>query len=175
MCGMAEDVKKDAAAEAPEAGSPEEQAAASAAKNKKNKMMIAIAGALVVIGGGVGGFFMLSGGKEEAAHEEANKPVAVYADVPQFAIQIPGDSDQNHFMKLSVTLELAKPEDVEKVKMLMPRVQDDFNAFLMNLRVEDLRGSAGLQRVKDALLLRANQVLSPIVLSNVLYKEILVQ
>jgi hypothetical protein len=43
------------------------------------------------------------------------------------------------------------------------------------VRPEDTQGSAAMQRLKEALLLRANQVLAPVVVHNVLFRELLVQ
>lgn len=173
-----EDVKQPEggtdAAPSPEPGSPEEQAAQAAAAKKKRMMMLAAGGGLLLlILAGVGAFFLF--GHKKEPEEQHTSVSAVFVDVPEFAVQIAGEGDQTHFMKMAVTLELKNAADVEAARLLLPRLQDDFNAFLLNLRMDDLRGSAGLQRVKEALLLRANQILAPVAVKNVLYKEVLVQ
>ena len=47
--------------------------------------------------------------------------------------------------------------------------------FTRELRVEDLRGSAGVQRLREELLMRVNTAVHPIEVRDVLFKEMLVQ
>jgi flagellar FliL protein len=55
------------------------------------------------------------------------------------------------------------------------RLQDDYLQYLRQLRLDDLRGNAGLQHIKEDLLLRATQTLAPVRVKNVLFREVLVQ
>jgi len=78
-------------------------------------------------------------------------------------------------LKLSVSLELDDPlivPDVEKVK---PRIIDRFQVYLRELRVEDLRGSGGIYRLREELLARVNSAAAPVKVRDVLFKEMLVQ
>ena len=52
---------------------------------------------------------------------------------------------------------------LEKAGMqaLMPRVVDQFQAYLRELRVDDLKGSAGVLRLKEELLRRVNVAAAP--------------
>ena len=52
---------------------------------------------------------------------------------------------------------------------------DNFQVYLRELRVEDLRGSAGVQRLREELLMRVNAAVHPIEVRDVLFKEMLVQ
>ncbi len=58
---------------------------------------------------------------------------------------------------------------------MMPRIVDSFQIYLRELRVEDLQGSAGLQRLREELLLRVNAAIAPAKARDVLFKEMLVQ
>ena len=57
----------------------------------------------------------------------------------------------------------------------MPRIVDNFQVYLRELRLEDLRGSAGLYRLREELLSRVNIAAQPAQVNDVLFKEMLVQ
>ena len=57
----------------------------------------------------------------------------------------------------------------------MPRIVDNFQVYLRELRVEDLRGSSGLYRLREELLQRVNAAAAPAKVTDVLFKELLIQ
>ena len=57
----------------------------------------------------------------------------------------------------------------------MPRVVDQFQTYLRELRVKDLRGSAGIYRLQMELLWRVNQASAPVKVKDVPFQEILIQ
>jgi len=57
----------------------------------------------------------------------------------------------------------------------LPRLVDSFQAYLRDLRVEDLQGSAGLQRLREDLLSRAGVAVPEVQVRDVLFKQFLVQ
>ena len=57
----------------------------------------------------------------------------------------------------------------------MPRVVDNFQVYLRELRLEDLGGSAGLFRLKEELLFRVNRAVDPVQVTDILFREMLVQ
>jgi len=79
------------------------------------------------------------------------------------------------YLKLSVSLELNTPEEKAGLQVLMPRVVDQFQGYLRELRVDDLRGSAGVMRLKEELLRRINVAAAPYRVRDVLLKEMIVQ
>jgi flagellar FliL protein len=52
---------------------------------------------------------------------------------------------------------------------------DSFQVYLRELRVEDLKGSAGMYRLREDLLRRINEAARPVKISDVLFKEMLIQ
>ena len=72
-------------------------------------------------------------------------------------------------------MELDAPEDVARLESVLPRVIDNFQVFLREMRLEDLSGSAGLMRLKEELLIRVNLAAKPVPIRDVLFKEMLVQ
>jgi flagellar FliL protein len=152
------------------------EGAAPAAGGKKKILMIAgIAFVVLAILGGAAAFFLLGG--EEAPKEDAlspNSAVVVY-DLPPFTVNLLSDGGEPHFLKTKLAMELSSEKDKLEVEKLQARVQDDWQNFLRQMRPEDTQGGAAMQAMKEALLLRANQVLAPVVVRNVLFRELLVQ
>jgi flagellar protein FliL len=58
---------------------------------------------------------------------------------------------------------------------VLPRIIDNFQVYLRELRVEDLKGSGGMYRLREELLLRVNAAVAPAKINDVLFKEMLVQ
>ena len=52
----------------------------------------------------------------------------------------------------------------------MPRIVDQFQTYLRELRVRDLRGSGGIYRMQAELLWRVNQAAAPIEVKDVLFQ-----
>jgi flagellar FliL protein len=119
---------------------------------------------------------------EEAAAENvqtkpANLPPAeaVFFDIPDIIVNIQTPDASPAFLKLSVSLELDKAEAKQAVEPVLPRVIDQFQSYLRELRVEDVRGSAGVMRLKEELLRRVNLAVAPTPVRDVLLKEMIVQ
>lgn len=184
---MAEDKKKPA----PETEAPEEAAAEGEAteqppkKNKKLLLMIIIA-VLFIGGAGAGGFFFLSSKESETAAEgeegkatvtaEPARPVqSFFFDLPDITVNLSSNGGAARFLRIKTVLEVGSQTDVLELEKIKPRIVDDFQVYLRELRPDDLRGSAGAYRLRHDLLLRANQAAQPIHVHNVLFRELIVQ
>ena len=158
-------------------GSEEEEV--EAGRSKKKVLVILLVSLLFVIAAAVAGYFFIGVGKdaeEEKAQEEAAKPVAqqsFFYELPDLTVNL--SSGGSRFLRLRVVLEVNSEENANKLSAIQPRIIDDFQVYLRELRPEDLRGSAGSYRLRHDLLRRANQAAQPIVIENVLFKEFIVQ
>lgn len=181
----AEDKKKQAEADAKktDAAPAEGEQPAEEGKKKKSLLPIIIIAVLVVGAAAGAGFYFLSGKPAEEGHasaEEEEKKVEeavphAFYDLPEMIINLSSPADESRFLKLKVTLELTSEEEKKKIETVIPRVVDDFQVYLRELRAEDLQGSVGTYRLKQSLLMRANQAAYPVEVSNVLVREMLVQ
>lgn len=114
---------------------------------------------------------------EEAQEEEVNEAETAghYIDLDEMLVTLASKSRKQSFLKLRVSLELKTLEDEARVTAVMPRIIDNFQVFLRELRVEELQGSQGIYRVKEELLSRVNSAAHPVKVKDVLFREILVQ
>ncbi len=137
---------------------------------------------LLLIGAGATAYFMgwlnfFGGGAEEAATEEhdAAPVAAAFVDLPRMTVNLASTGNQRALLQLTMSLELANAAVKPQVEAALPRVIDQFQVFLRDLRVEDLAGTRGTYRLKEEMLARANAALAPIKVSDVLFREMLVQ
>ena len=79
------------------------------------------------------------------------------------------------YVKVVARLEVASPGDAERVKATMPRVVDLFQTYLREMRPEELRGSAGIHRLREELIARASIAAAPTRVVDVLFSELIVQ
>lgn len=119
---------------------------------------------------------LLGKDKHEDHAAEAAKPVPPsYIDVPEMVANLNSGTRKPSYVKLSARIEVPKPDDVEKVKAALPRLQDIMQTYLREMRPEELRGSAGTYRLREELLVRANAAVAPAKVSDVLFTQMLVQ
>jgi len=169
---MAEQALEDeAAAEAPGEGSK--------FKLDRKKIIILGAAGIVVLLGAGGGYLYWNGtigrlmGHKTEEVAPAPKPL-VFFDLPDFLVNLNSGGRKSNFLKLTLSLQIEKQEDTLRLQAVMPRIIDNCQIFLRELRVEDLRGSGGIYRLREEMLSRINAV-SPVKVEDVLFKEMLVQ
>ncbi|HKU65179.1 MAG TPA: flagellar basal body-associated FliL family protein [Rhizomicrobium sp.] len=177
----------DAGAEA-EGEKPEGEAAEAAPKKgfrkflSKKILMIAVPALVVVLGGGgAGAYFFLFNKAEthEAKAEEEEVPLTppkvAFSDMQDILVNIQSNDGTPAYLKLGVSLELEDEEQKAALEPLMPRITDQFQAYLRELRLDDLKGSAGVLRLKEELLRRVNVAAAPYKVRDVLLKEMIIQ
>lgn len=176
--------KEGEAAEGGEGGGEGAEGEGAPKKSKKKLIIIGGAAALVILlGGGAGLYFSgILGGKHSEDGAETmmgpdGKPIEkpVFYTLPEFLINLNTGGKTSSFLKTTVILELARSGDVPLIEANLPRLMDSCNTYLRELRASDLAGSAGIQRLREELLLRANKSLAPVKVNDVLFKEIIVQ
>ena len=148
-------------------------------KNKKVLMIAAPVLLLLLGGGGAGAYFFLlrphAEKKTEASEIPLTPPQVAFNDVDDLLVNIQSPDATPAYLKLSVSLELDNDLEKTGIAALMPRIKDQFQAYLRELRVDDLKGSAGVLRMKEELLRRANASAAPYKVRDVLLKQMIVQ
>lgn len=99
-----------------------------------------------------------------------------YYAMPKLIVNLAGTEGQRSpYMELELTLESSSTATFKRVPELMPRLKDQLNSFLRELRVEDLNGSTGTWRLRRELLNRFNTVMDPKKIDAVLIESMLIQ
>lgn len=172
------------AAPAAEAEKPKEEAATPAEPSKaggKRKLILLAAPILLL---GIGGGLWFTGtlphliGMDHAkqvAAEAEKPPTPIYIDLPEIIANLNSNPQRPSYVKISARVEVLKPEDAERVKAAMPRLQDLFLTYVREMRPEELRGSAGTYRLREELLARANLATAPAHVVDVLFSQMLIQ
>jgi flagellar protein FliL len=138
-------------------------------------LLLLISGGVLYVTGVVGKFIdRHEPAKAEKVAEQAAPP-AVFFDLPDLLVNLNTNGRKASFLKLSVSLELQNAADIPRLKAVMPLIIDNFQVYLRELRVEDLRGSGGIYRLREELLARVNAAAAPVKITDVLFKEMLVQ
>ena len=159
-----------------------------AKKGRGKKMMLFIILPLLILSGGGAGLYvtgifdmLLGGGEEphaeaEEMDEHAGPPEpGIFFDIPDILVNLNAATRDSSYLKLSVSLELGGEEDIVAIERVMPRINDNFQVYLRQMRLQDLHGSAGLYRLKEELLRRIRTAASDVDIRDVLVREMLVQ
>ena len=132
--------------------------------------------------GGIGAGVMFSGllgssEKESQAAAAKNAPPAmtIFYDLPEMMVNLNSTGRRPSFLKIKVSLEVADDAAAKRLVALRPRIIDHFQVYLRELRIDDLRGSAGIYRLREELLARVNSAVKPTKVENILFREVLVQ
>ncbi len=187
---MSDEAAEDAEVE----GEDGEKADKPKKKLSGKKLVLFVVLPLLLLGGaGAGVFFsgILGGGEEEVAEGEEGAEAgadgelaelaeeepheAVFYDLPELLVNLNTAGRQASFLKIQVSLELGDPAAVPEVEAVLPRIVDNFQVYLRELRPPELHGTKGVYRLKEELLVRVNAALDPIRVYDILFKEILVQ
>ncbi len=113
--------------------------------------------------------------KDKHGKEVCAPPGAQFLKIPDMIVNLNSDDGTPRYLRLSVQLEFKNAHDMGEVEKVLPRVVDQFQTYLRELRVKDLRGSAGIYRLQMELLSRVNQASYPVEVQGVLFQEILIQ
>ncbi|HVZ27467.1 MAG TPA: flagellar basal body-associated FliL family protein [Rhizomicrobium sp.] len=152
--------------------------------NKKILMIAVPALVVLLAGGGAGAYFFVIKPQAEAKAKLAkNKepeipltpPEVAFSDVPDILVNIQSNDGTPAYLKLSLSLEMDNELAKTGMTALMPRMVDQFQAYLRGLRLDDLKGSEGVVRLKEELLRRADVAAAPYKVRDVLLKQMIIQ
>jgi len=112
---------------------------------------------------------------EDHVQEGENGPINPgFYPLPDFIVNL-SSNNGSRFLKLKVQLEIEDETKIPEIEAITPRVIDQFQTYLREMRVENLRGSAGIYRLRQELLYRVNIAAHPVKVTDVLFQEMLIQ
>lgn len=169
------------------AAAEEASATAEAPKKKKlrgKKLVLFIILPVLLLGGGGAAAYFLLLKKDPAAEEHAAAGEAEHAsEEPQvyvalehpLQVNLVSTSKRTAYLNLDLWLAVKNEEDAKQLEAVMPKVIDQFQVYLRSLRIDDLQGADGVQRMRDELLMRARAAAKPVEVEDVLIKSMLAQ
>ena len=113
-----------------------------------------------------------AGKKSKASAPNTQK---FYVNVPDILINLRASKSKTHFLKLCLTLELKSEKDVKYIKDIMPKIVDGFQVYLRELHPDDLKGAEGIYSLKQHLLARVNAETAPVMVDEILFRDMFVQ
>lgn len=168
-----------------EDGMGEEEGGSKRLSGKKIVLFIVLP-LLLLIGAGVGVTVMLGlfssppppvedSGQPQAEAAPEPSVQTTFFEVPDLIVNLNTSGRKSAFLKIKISLEIADSADTDVINQMLPRIVDNFQVYLRELRIEDLQGSAGMYRLREELLRRVNIAVRPARVKDVLFKEMLVQ
>lgn len=111
----------------------------------------------------------------EVNEPQMNLSTLEFVQLPEILVNLRSAEGRVGFLKSTFIVEVESGEIAKKVEKLKPILVDLFQVYLRELDPNDLKGSAGIQRVRQELATRTNNALAPDKIRNILFKEFLVQ
>lgn len=153
----------------------------------KKKILILLLPIFLVVGSVVGVYFSgladsfigsTAPNEKSAEDTAAVEPAAkgVFYEVPELLVNLSVKAGQKPvYFKIKVVLEMENTADVAYAEKMQPRITDSLQFYLREMRLEEVQGSMGTYRLKEEILNRLTKILAPAKVSDVLFKEILIQ
>ncbi len=148
------------------------------------KLLLIILLGLLVVGGGAG-FFLMSGGepekkmKSDDAHVEAEaepdpKIAGPVLDLEPFVLNL-ADRDQLRYLKVSIKLQLDRPEEETDFTDKLPAIRDALLVLLTSKESRSLRTIDGKMLVRDEIGGRVNTIMKKGKIQQVYFTEFIIQ
>ena len=174
-----EEGKEPGEPQAPVDGAEGDGAAAPAPAKSRKKLVIIAAAALLLLGlGGGAVWFFLLRTPVEKAEGHAEKAEAVSAeelvDIAEMTVNLRTSDGGAKILRVHLML-VPGEKNKEEITASLPLVVDALQPFLRELRPEDIAGSAATFRIKEEVLIRANAVLGPKSVRDVLIQDLVQQ
>jgi flagellar FliL protein len=148
---------------------------------KRGKLPIIIAAVVLLLGLGAAGYLTYAGIimlpflPHPAQSRKAATEQIQFIKIPELITNLDAGPDSDSYAKMEAELEVTDPVSAAAVNAQMPAIIDLFQTYLRSMQPDDLRGAEGLYRLREALLARANVVVAPAAVQNILFIEMVVQ
>jgi flagellar FliL protein len=147
----------------------------------KKMILMGLVGILILGGGGGAAWFFMGGEDEKPdAHEEQAKAGGGHEEpgpimeLEPFLLNL-ADHDELRFLKVSIKLELDRPEEKTDFQNKTPAIRDALLVLLSSKESQLLRTVNGKRRVREEIMIRVNGVMSKGKVANVFFTDFIIQ
>lgn len=112
---------------------------------------------------------------EELAEMEKKAKEITFLSVPELFVNLKSTKGKGSILKASFVLQVSNEREKEQINNFIPLIIDQFQTFLREMDVTDVQGSAGIERIRQELFTRINQIIAPFKVKEILVREFLVQ
>jgi len=139
--------------------------------------------ALLVIGGGGTAYYMMAGdsgatkGKSSEAHVEEEpemESIGPVIDMDPFVLNL-ADRDQNRYLKVSIKLQLDRPEIETDFEDKLPAIRDALLVLLSSKESRGLRTVEGKMLVRDEIGGRINSIMKRGKVRQIFFTDFIIQ
>lgn len=118
------------------------------------KLMLVGAVALLLAGGGAGAWWMMRGDPAATQADKPKPPAApLFVELEPFTVNLAGD----HVLQTSVSLQVAKAEDADQLKLYQPVVKSRMLLLLSSKSAEALQAPQGKEALAADIALALKQ------------------
>jgi flagellar FliL protein len=158
---------------------PEGEGSTPPKKKSRRGLMIIVLAVVLLIAGAVG-YLAVSGIVKIpflSHHKTARAPAPQmqFIKMPELVANLDAGADADSYAKMQAELEVPDAVSAAAVNAQMPAIIDLFQSYLRTMQPGDLQGGEGLYRLREALLARANIIVAPADVQDVLFIELIVQ
>jgi len=151
-----------------------------------NKILIILIGVMMVFVLGLGGGLFMMWNKLSAMETQAMSPSDQEASVPvkellgpiypldTFIVNL-ADKGGKRYLRITIDLELDGKELESEITKRLPQVRDSILTILPTKRFEDISSAKGKTELRDQMLERINGMLARGQITNIYFKEFVVQ
>ncbi len=151
----------------------------------KKMMVLGLVGVLLLGGGGGAAWFFMGGQKEDseqhAKNDHGDDSGGEHADEPGPVVELEpfllnlADRDELRFLKVSIKLELDRPEEKTDYPNKVPAIRDALLVLLSSKESQILRTVNGKRRIREEIMTRVNGLMSKGKISNVFFTDFIIQ
>ncbi len=150
-----------------------EEQAQSSTKNKKIPSKVLLASTIVSL---ILIFFISSWFIYDRflQHSETLQETNYYVAIPEIVVNLRSVNPKGNILRATFSLQICNKEEEPKIKEFMPIILDQLLSYLRDQSINDLEGP-GLARMREAILLRINNIIRPIKIHRVVLKDFIIQ
>ena len=151
------------------------------AGSMKKTIVLGLLGVLLLGGGGGAAWFFMGGtNDEEGKHaqktngEEHGEEPGPVMELDPFLLNL-ADRDEIRFLKVSIKLELDRPEEKTDFQNKVPAIRDALLVLLSSKESQLLRTVNGKRRIREEIMTRVNGVMNKGKILNVFFTDFIIQ